>query len=118
MKGHIDAISGSADTTTGAVLLRASFDNPSESFRHGSNGYIEFSSVKHGVFVIPQDAAIHIQDKYFVFRVIEGKAVSTEIRVLPSADGQHFVVTSGLNEKDVIIAENVGMVSEGMAIAQ
>lgn len=118
MKGHIDAISGSADTTTGAVLLRASFNNPSESFRHGSNGYIEFPSVKHGVFVIPQDAAIHIQDKYFVFRVIEGKAVSTEIGVLPSADGQHFVVTSGLNDGDVIIAENAGMVSDGMTVAQ
>ena len=118
LKGRIDAISGSADTSTGAVLLRASFDNPSEVFRNGSNGYIEFSSVKHGVFVIPLDAAIHIQDKYFVFRVIEGKAVSTEIWVLPSADGQHYVVTSGLNERDVIIAENAGMVSEGMAIAQ
>ncbi len=116
-KGHIDAISGSADRSTGAVLIRASFDNPSEVFRHGSNGYIEFPCVKQGVFVIPQDATIHIQDKYFVYRVIEGKAVSTEVKVLASADGESYVVTSGLNEKDVIIAENVGMVSEGMTVA-
>lgn len=117
-KGHINAISGSADRSTGAVLIRASFDNPSETFRHGSNGYIDLPTTKHGVFVIPQDAAIHIQDKYFVYRVIEGKAVSTEVKVLPSADDQHYVVTSGLNDGDMIIAENAGMVSEGMAIAQ
>jgi hypothetical protein len=117
-KGHIDAVRGSADTSTGAVLLRASFNNPSEVFRNGSNGYIELPSTKHGVITIPQDAVIHIQDKYFVYRVIEGKAVSTEIMVLPSADNLHYVVISGLNERDVIIAENAGMVSEGMAIAQ
>jgi len=117
-KGHIDAVSGSADTSTGAVLLRASFNNPSEVFRNGSNGYIELPSTKHGVIAIPQDAVIRIQDKYFVYRVIEGKAVSTEITVLPSADNLHYVVISGLNERDVIIAENAGMVSEGMAIAQ
>lgn len=117
-KGYIDAISGSADTSTGAVLLRASFDNPSEIFRHGSNGYIELPTTKHGVFAIPQDAVIRIQNKYFVYRVIGGKAVSTEITVLPSVDNQHYVVISGLNDRDVIIAENAGMVSEGMKITQ
>ena len=63
-------------------------------------------------------AVIRIQNKYFVYRVIGGKAVSTEITVLPSVDNQHYVVISGLNDRDVIIAENAGMVSEGMKITQ
>jgi membrane fusion protein (multidrug efflux system) len=35
-----------------------------------------------------------------------------------SANDEDYVVSSGLNDGDVIIAENAGMVTEGMAIAQ
>ena len=117
-QGRIDAINSSTDASTGAILVRASFNNPSELFRNGSNGYIDIPTAKHGVYVIPQDAAIHIQDKYFVYRVVDGKAVSTEVKVLPPTDDQQYVVTSGLNEDDIIIAEHAGMVSEGMAVGQ
>ena len=116
-KGHFDAVSGEADVLTGSVLLRASFDNPSEMFRNGSNGYVGLPTTRHGVFVIPQEATIHIQDKCFVYRIVDGKAVSTEVKGL-SANDEHYVVTSGLNDGDVIIAENAGMVTDGMAVAQ
>ena len=116
-KGHFDAVSGETDISTGSVLFRASFDNPSEMFRNGSNGYVVLPTTKHGVFVIPQEATIHIQDKYFVYRIVDGKAVSTEVKGI-SANDEHYVVTSGLNDGDVIIAENAGMVTEGMAVAQ
>ena len=116
-KGIFDAVSGGADASTGAVTIRASFDNPSELFRNGSNGYIYLPTTKKGVYVIPQDAITHIQDKNFVYRVIEGKAVSTEVKVLPDSDNQHFVVTSGLNDGDIIIAEKAGMVREGTIVA-
>lgn len=116
-KGIFDAISGGADASTGAVTIRASFDNPSELFRNGSNGYIYLPTTKKGVVVIPQDAATHIQDKYFVYRVIEDKAVSTEVKVISAGDDQHYVVTSGLSDGDVIIAEKAGMVREGTIVA-
>ena len=117
-KGSFDAISGGADASTGAVTIRASFDNPSELFRNGSNGYIYLPTTKKGVYVIPQDATIHFQDKYFVYRVIDGKAVSTEVKVMPVDDDQHYVVTSGLADGDIIIAEKAGMVREGTTVAQ
>ena len=117
-KGRIDAVSGDTDFQTGSVLLRASFENPSELFRNGSNGYLMLPTTEHGVIVIPQDATLQIQDKCFVFRVIEGKAVSTEVKGMPADDEEHYVVTDGLNEGDVIVAENVGMVTEGMAVGK
>lgn len=116
-KGHFDAISGGADASTGAVTIRASFYNPSELFRNGSNGYLYLPTTKKAVYVIPQDATTHIQDKYFVYRVVEGKAVSTEVKVLPASNEQHYVVTSGLNDGDVIISEKAGMVREGISVA-
>ena len=117
-QGHLDAVSGNADIATGAVLLRASFDNPSELFRNGSNGYLVLPTTKHGVIVIPQDATIRIQNKSFVYRVVEGKAVFTEVKGKLSSDKQSFVVTDGLKDGDVIVVENVGLVTEGMAITQ
>ena len=116
-KGRFDAVSGSADFLTGAITIRASFNDPSELFRNGSNGYIYLPTIKKDVYVIPQDAATHIQDKYFVYRVIDGKAVSTEVKGFPASDNQHYVVTSGLNDGDVIISENAGMVREGATVA-
>jgi len=116
-KGHLDAVSGNVDISTGAVLLRASFENPSELFRNGSNGYLLLPTTKHGVFVIPQDAILHIQDKCFVYRVVEGKAAFTEVKGTAADDDEHFVVTSGLGDGDVIVVEHVGLVTEGMAIA-
>ena len=116
-KGRFDAVSGSADYLTGAITIRASFNDPSELFRNGSNGYIYLPTIKKDVYVIPQDATTHIQDKYFVYRVIDGKAVSTEVEVLPTRDNQHYVVTSGLNDGDVIISEKAGMVREGTTVA-
>ena len=115
-KGRIDAISGSTGTTTGALVFRASFYNPTDLFRNGSNGYMTLPSIKHHVFVIPSDAALHIQDKYFVYRVVNGRAVSTEVKVLPPTGDDHYVVTYGLTDGDVIIAEHAGMMSEGLAV--
>ena len=117
-KGHFDAISGDTDFLTGSILLRASFDNPSEMFRNGSNGHLMLPTTLHDVFVIPQEATLHIQDKYFVYRIIEGKVVMTEVKGIPAVDDEHLVVTDGLNDNDVIIADNVGMVREGMTVDQ
>ncbi len=51
-----------------------------------------------------------------VYRVIDGKAVSTIITVDPNNDGRNYIVLSGLNPGDVIIADGAGMVQEGMEV--
>lgn len=117
-EGHIDAISGSVDPLVGATYLRASFNNPSEMLRSGSNGYIVLPYVMHRVIVIPQEAAVDIHDKYFVYKVVNGKAVATEVTIMPYNDGAHFVVTSGLEPGDVIIAEGAGLVEDGIEVTE
>jgi len=44
------------------------------------------------------------------------KAESTIITVLPTSDGTHYVVTSGLAVGDVIVAKGAGYVKEGQEI--
>ena len=117
-KGHIDAISGTVEQDNGATYIRASFHNPTERLRNGSNGYIELPYIQHHVIVIPQEAAVDINNKYIVYKVVDGKAVETEVTILPYNDGQNFVVTSGLEPGDVIIAEGAGFVEDGIEITE
>ena len=118
VEGHIDAISGTVESDNGATYIRASFFNTTEIFRSGSNGYIEMPYVMHGVIVVPQEAVVDIHDKYLVYKVVDGKAVETEVSVLHYDDGQNFVVSAGLEPGDVIIAEGAGFVTDGIEVTE
>ncbi len=118
VEGHIDAISGTVESENGATYIRASFFNTTEIFRSGSNGYIEMPYVMHGVIVVPQEAVVDIHDKYLVYKVVDGKAVETEVNVLHYDDGQNFVVSAGLEPGDVIIAEGAGFVTDGIEVTE
>ena len=118
VEGHIDAISGTVESDNGATYIRASFFNTTEIFRSGSNGYIEMPYVMHGVIVVPQEAVVDIHDKYLVYKVVDGKAVETEVNVLHYDDGQNFVVSAGLEPGDVIIAEGAGFVTDGIEVTE
>lgn len=116
-KGKIDAISGTVETGTGAIRLRATFPNPERMLRNGSTGTIVFPHVKERVLVIPQAATFEIQDKVYVYRVDDHrKAVSAQIKVFPVDDGKEYIVEEGLDSGDVILAEGAGLVQENTQV--
>lgn len=114
--GKIDAISGIVDASTGAVTLRATFSNPDRILRSGGVGNIIFPYNRENCIVIPQAATYEIQDKIFVYKVVDGKSVSTPIIAFEINDGKEYVVESGLAVGDKIVAEGAGLLREGMAI--
>ena len=116
-KGRVDAVSGIVDASTGAVSLRAVFPNKEHLLRNGGTGAVVVSTVRDNVIVIPQTATFELQNKVFVYRVVEGKTQQTEISVAPLNDGKTYIVESGLQEGDIIIAEGAGLLKEGMEIA-
>ena len=115
-KGRVDAVSGIVDASTGAVSLRAVFPNREHLLRNGGTGTVVVSTVREGVIVIPQTSTFELQNKVFVYRVVEGKTKQTEIAVAPLDDGINYIVESGLNEGDIIIAEGAGLLREGVSI--
>ena len=115
-KGRVDAVSGIVDASTGAVSLRAVFPNPQHLLRNGGTGTVVVSTVRAGVIVIPQTATFELQNKVFVYRVVDGKTQQTEIEVAPLDDGKTYIVESGLKEGDTIIAEGAGLLKEGLSI--
>ncbi|MFI3317420.1 MAG: efflux RND transporter periplasmic adaptor subunit [Rikenellaceae bacterium] len=116
--GSVDAISGTIDRSTGSVTLRAIFENPEGVLRDGGNGSIVVESQLEDAIVIPKVATFEIQDKIFAYKVVDGKAVSTQITVNPLNTGQEFIVESGLMIGDVIIAEGAGLIREGTVVGK
>lgn len=115
-KGRIDAISGTIDTSTGAVSLRATFPNPEHILRNGGSGTVVIPYIKENVLIVPQEATYEIQDKIFVYKVVDGKATSSQVSVFPINDGKEYIIESGLEEGETIIAEGAGLVQEGTVV--
>ena len=114
--GRIESISGVIDKQTGAVSVRAVFPNPDRFLLSGGSCNIVIPVEHKNVIVIPQAATYEIQDRTFCYRVIDGKTVSTLINIAPLPDGKQYIVHSGLQAGERIIAEGAGLVKDGEEI--
>ena len=114
--GRIEAISGVIDTSTGSVQLRAAFPNPNGLLHSGGAGNIILPYVRKQCVVIPQAATFELQDKVYVYKVVDGKATSAAIAVDRISNGREYIVNSGLVPGDVIVAEGVGLMREGTPV--
>ena len=114
--GKINAISGTISESTGAVSIRAVFNNRNHLLRNGGSGTIIIPTTLKDAIVIPQSATYELQDRVFVYKVVDGKASSTEIHVAPQNNGVEYIVTDGLELGDIIVAEGAGLIKEGTPI--
>ena len=114
--GKINAISGTISESTGAVSIRAVFNNRNHLLRNGGSGTIIIPMTLQNCMVIPQSATYELQDRVFVYKVVDGKASSTEIHIAPHNNGVEYIVTDGLEVGDIIVAEGAGLIKEGTPI--
>lgn len=114
--GRIDAVSGTVDAQTGAVIVRATFPNPEKLLMNGGTATVLIRQRQTGSIVIPQSATFEVQNKRFAYKVVSGKATSTAIEAKAIDGGKSLMVLSGLTEGDVIISEGAGLVREGATV--
>lgn len=114
--GKIESISGVIEQSTGAVSLRAVFPNSNRKLLSGGTGTIIMPYSKSNVFVIPQEATFEIQDKVYVYKIVDGKAKSAIVKIDKINNGQEYIVSEGLSNGDIIIAEGAGLVQEGTKV--
>lgn len=117
--GKITTISGVLDNTTGAATVRVLFDNTNGMLRSGSTGTILIPQKMENIILIPQKSTYEIQDLRYVYVVNDSNKVSSRnIKVLPTNDGQNFIVTEGLKDGEKIVIEGVGTtVKDNMTIS-
>ncbi len=112
-KGKVDVISGIIDKTTGTVSLRAIFDNPDRRLLSGGSANVLVPYDRPQSIVIPQEGTYEIQDHIYAYKVVDGKAVSTQIKVFAINDGTEYIVEEGLQEGDIIVSKGAGFLKNG-----
>ncbi len=115
-QGKVRSMSGVIDRSTGTVSIRADFANPEGLLHSGAAGNVIIPTSRQGVVVIPQKATFELQDKRFVYTIVDGKAKSKIVSVTEVNGGEEFIVESGLEVGDQIVAEGVGILREGTPI--
>lgn len=115
-QGRVESISGVIDRQTGTISCRAVFPNEGGILHSGANGVVLMPTVYKDALVIPQAATVQMQNKYIVYKVVDGKAASALVSVAPASDGKKFVVIEGLQPGDEIVAKGAGLIREGMQV--
>ncbi len=114
--GRIDAVSGMVNNGTGAVMLRATFSNPERLLRNDSRATLILPYEKKNSIVVPQSATFEVQDKKFVYKVVDGFAVQTPVEVFRIDDGKNYIVESGLQRGETIVADGAGLLRDGQPV--
>ncbi len=115
-KGKLESISGKLESSTGAASLRASFANPDKTLLSGSTATVIIPHTITDAVVIPKAATFDLQGKFFVYKVVDGAAKSTPVELSTTMNSTQYVVTSGLEVGDIIIASGAGLVREGSLV--
>ncbi|MCD0457153.1 efflux RND transporter periplasmic adaptor subunit [Chryseobacterium sp. LC2016-27] len=113
--GKIDAVEGQFNKTTGAITLRAKFNNPNNILRSGNTGKILMKQDYSNVVLLPIASTRAIQDKTFVFTIKDGKAVMLPLEISGKA-GDNFIVSKGLKAGDQYIVTGFDRLQPGTPV--
>lgn len=106
------------DPKTGAIILRARFDNPNYILKPG--GYARIKMRNHSdpnAIIIPQKAIFANQSLNSVYVVKADNTVEPKVVELGDRVGQQVVVKSGLNVNDLIIVDGILKVRPGITVS-
>ncbi|MCR4921494.1 MAG: efflux RND transporter periplasmic adaptor subunit [Bacteroidaceae bacterium] len=115
-EGRIDAVSGTVDKGTGSVNVRAVFDNPRRLLHNGGSARVVMPTFLKGCIVVPQEATTQLQNRFFVYKIVDGRTKATAVEVYPTNNGKEYIITSGIEAGDTIIAEGAGLMKEGVSV--
>lgn len=116
-KGKINFIDRGVDPSTGAVLIQASFPNPTGLIRPGQFAKIKalVNHVDEGI-VIPQRCVNEIQGIYNVLVINNENKIENRSVDVGQKYNDFWLITDGLKANEKIVYEGIQKVKEGMTI--
>ena len=104
-EGTIETVNSQVNENTGSVNFRAVFDNPQRLLTNGNSATLRIPKTYKDVVVVPTESTVEQQGTTYVFKVgADNNAVSTKITVKDEINNL-YLVESGLNEGDRIVAK-------------
>ena len=116
-KGRLDFVDREVDTTTGAMLVQASFPNPEGLLRPGqfSKVRIKIRVVKDAI-MIPQRCVMETQGLHSVFVVDSNNTIQTRDIQVGDKVGSSWMITEGLKPGEKVVYEGLQKVKDGAIV--
>ena len=116
-KGKPDFIDREVDTTTGAMLVQASFPNPDKLLRPGQFAKVRIKGreVKDGI-LIPQRCVMELQGLFNVFVVDGSNKIETREITVGAKVGSFWLITEGLKPGEKVVYEGLQKVKDGVTV--
>ncbi len=116
-KGAIDFVNNQINSTTGSLLIQASFPNPNRLLRPGLYAKIRLQlGVEENAKVIPQRSLIELQGKYSVFIVNDSNKVEQRAVEVASKIGDLAIISEGIEAKDKVVIDALQQVAAGIEV--
>jgi membrane fusion protein (multidrug efflux system) len=116
-KGKLDFIDREVNTTTGAMLVQATFPNPENLLRPGlfTKVRIKMLVVKDAI-MIPQRCVMEIQGLHNVFVVDSNNTIQSRDIKVGEKVGSSWMVIEGLKPGEKVVYEGLQKVKEGVTV--
>lgn len=110
LKGKMETAGGAIESTAGTATFKASFENPAGLIQSGASAIIRIPREDDSAFLVPQTAIYQLQDKTFVYKLINGnKVLSTLVTTSATDNGNFTVITSGIAAGDRILLNGLNL---------
>ncbi|WP_034257041.1 efflux RND transporter periplasmic adaptor subunit [Adhaeribacter aquaticus] len=116
LKGKIETMDGIFESNTGSIAFRAKFPNRKQLLKHHSSGMVRLTSEVDDALIIPQKAAIEIQDRNFVYVVDKNNRVKIRSFKPKNRLSHFYIVESGLQAGEQVVYEGVQDLKDGTVI--
>ena len=116
--GRIVEIDRELANSTGSLIMKAIFPNPSGLLMPGMFARVKLSGeIIPNAVLVPQRSVQQLLGKSFV--MVVGKENKSEARTVELGEqvGSYFVVTSGVNQNDTVVVEGWTTLREGVELA-
>jgi len=102
---------------TGAIRIAGLFPNPGNDLRPGGYAKIRaVTEIQHNALLVPQRAISELQGGYQVAVVDGNDKVNIRTVTVGARVGTKWIVTSGLNQGQTVVAEGVQKVRTGARV--
>lgn len=114
--GEVTAIDPKVDPASRSVAVRAQTPNEDRVLRPGQFARVRLTvDRRDDAIVIPEQALVPRGEEYFVFKVVDGKAVMSAVEVGQRRAGQ-AEITTGLAEGDVVVTGGHQKIRDGAPV--
>jgi membrane fusion protein (multidrug efflux system) len=116
-KGLLDFIDRNIDTSTGTMLVQASFPNPNEILRPGLFARVKINvmDIKDAI-IVPQKCLIELQGQYSVLIVNAKNKVEAVQVVIGEKIPGYTIIKSGVKSGDQVILEDLQKAKPGLEV--